>query len=47
MDLKHEIETIFEGRAFLRPLFYNYPGGLRFELAEGGTAIEQFLLALS
>lgn len=47
LSLRHEIDTIFEGRAFLRPLFYNYPGGLRFELAEGGSALEQFLLALS
>lgn len=46
MQLQREIEVIFEGKAFLRPLFYSYPGGLRFELSEGGSAIEQFLLAL-
>lgn len=46
MRFRSEIESIFEGKAFLRPLFYSYPGGLRFELSEGGSAIEQFLLAL-
>jgi hypothetical protein len=46
MRLRSEIESIFEGKAFLRPLFYSYPGGLRFELSEGSSAIEQFLLAL-
>jgi hypothetical protein len=46
VNLRNFIETTFDGRAFCRPLFYNYPGGLRFELSEGGTAIEQFLLAI-
>lgn len=46
MSLRNEIESIFEGKAFSIPLFYTYPGGLRFELSEGGSAIEQFLLAL-
>lgn len=46
MNLRSEIETIFDGKAFLRPLFYSYPGGLRFELSEGGFAIDRFLLAL-
>jgi hypothetical protein len=41
MQLQKEIEAIFEGKAFLRPLFYSYPGGLRFELSEGGSAIEE------
>lgn len=46
MNLQLEIERIFEGKAFARPLFYTYPGGLRFELSETGGVIEQFLTAL-
>ena len=45
MTLRHAIETTFSGRAFLRPLFYAYPEGLRFELSEGETAIGLFLSA--
>lgn len=47
MDLRTDIDLTFSSKAFARPLFYSYPGGLRFELSEGGTAIEQFLLAMS
>lgn len=46
MDMRGTIESIFQGKAFLRPLFYSYPGGLRFELSEGGNEIQQFLLAI-
>ncbi|UVL38711.1 DUF3885 domain-containing protein [Pseudomonas sp. B21-040] len=46
MNLQLEIERIFGGEAFARPLFYSYPGGLRFELSETGGVIEQFLTAL-
>lgn len=46
MRLRSEIEKVFEGNAFKRPLFYTYPGGLRFELSEGGTPIDQLLLAI-
>jgi hypothetical protein len=46
MRLRVEIERLFGGHAFSRPLFYAYPGGLRFELSEGGTSIDQFLLAI-
>ncbi|MDR0787278.1 MAG: DUF3885 domain-containing protein [Gemmatimonadota bacterium] len=46
MPLRSEIERVFEGNAFKRPLFYSYPGGLRFELSVGDTAIDQFLLAI-
>ena len=46
IPLQQAIDEIFEGKAFERPLFYKYPGGLRFELSEGGTAIEQFLTAM-
>jgi len=45
MNHRVAIEETFLGRAFLRPLFYSYPGGLRFELSEGGHAIDQFLTA--
>ncbi|WP_347905347.1 DUF3885 domain-containing protein [Pseudomonas purpurea] len=46
MSFRNQIEEIFQGKAFARPLFYSYPAGLRFELSESGTAIEMFLLAL-
>jgi hypothetical protein len=46
MCLRSEIERVFEGNAFKRPLFYTYGAGLRFELSEGGSAIDQFLLAI-
>jgi hypothetical protein len=46
VNLREEIERIFEGNAFARPLYYSYPGGLRFELSETGGIIEQFQTAL-
>jgi hypothetical protein len=45
MDLRGEIERVFGHSLFDRPLFYCYPDGLRFELAEGDTALQQFLSA--
>ncbi len=45
MSIRLEIEDKFEGKAFKRPLFYNYEGGLRFGLSEGGTYLNQFLTA--
>ena len=45
MTIRSQIESIFKGKAFERPLFYSYHGGLRFELSEGGTYINQFLTA--
>lgn len=45
MGIQADIVSTFEGKAFLRPLFYGYPRGLRFELSEGGSFIEQFLTA--
>ena len=45
-SIQSRIAETFDGKAFLRPLFYTYPGGLRFELSEGGSAITQFLCAL-
>lgn len=47
MNLQLEIERIFAGKAFARPLFYSHPGGLRFELSETGEMIERFLTAVS
>ncbi len=46
MKLQHDIERIFGRGCFTRPVYYNYPGGLRFELSEAGGAIEQFITAL-
>jgi len=45
MDIRSQINSIFDGKAFKRPLFYNCEGGLRFELSEGGTYLNQFLTA--
>ena len=45
MNIQTQIENKFEGKAFRRPLFYSYEGGLRFELAEGGNYLNQFLTA--
>jgi hypothetical protein len=45
MNIRSQIETKFDGKAFKRPLFYNFEGGLRFELSEGGNYLNQFLTA--
>lgn len=45
MKIQTQIEEKFEGKAFERPLFYRYEGGLRFELSEGGSYLNQFLTA--
>lgn len=45
MNIRAQIESMFDGKAFKRPLFYNYEGGLRFELSEGGNYLNQFLTA--
>jgi hypothetical protein len=45
MNIRESIEHQFEGKAFKRPLFYHYEGGLRFELSENGTYLKQFLTA--
>ncbi len=45
MTIRSQIESIFKEKAFERPLFYSYEGGLRFELSEGGSYINQFLTA--
>ena len=46
MTLKEDIWKTFGPTVFHRPLFYTYPGGLRFGLSETGSELEQFLLAL-
>lgn len=47
MSLREDIDRVFEGKAWLRPLFYGYEGGLRFELAQSGSSIHQFRTALN
>ncbi|MGN6827440.1 DUF3885 domain-containing protein [Paucibacter sp. M5-1] len=47
MSLRTDIERIFHGKVFVRPLFYEYGQALRFELSEGDSAIAQFLSALN
>ncbi|QDT92752.1 DUF3885 domain-containing protein [Gimesia algae] len=46
MNIRSQINSMFAGKAFDRPLFYQYPGGLRFSLSEGGHILNQFLTAL-
>jgi hypothetical protein len=43
---KQEIERHFGPAVFQRPLFYSYPGGLRFGLSNPGNTLDQFLSAL-
>ncbi len=45
MKIRNQIKNTFDGKAFERPLFYAYKGGLRFELSEGGHYLNQFLTA--
>lgn len=45
MNHRASIEKVFSEKAFSRPLFYENPGGLRFELSEGGHFLNQFLTA--
>ncbi len=45
MSIRAQIKNTFNGKAFKRPLFYSYEGGLRFELSEGGNFLNQFLTA--
>jgi hypothetical protein len=47
IDLPNQIQEIFDGGAFQRPLFYNYGGGLRFELSESGSTVQMFLQAIN
>lgn len=45
MDLKKKTQEILV-RPYLHALFYNFPGGLRFELSEGGSPLDEVLTAL-
>ncbi len=47
MDLRTAIDQTFQGKAFARPLFYSYPGGLRFELSESGSPLDMVWQALA
>ncbi len=44
--MRDKIYSAFKGNVFQRALFYNYGGGLRFSLSEGGSYIQQFLTAM-
>lgn len=46
MMTREQIEVAIGSEAFTRPTFYSNPGGLRFELSEDGSAVQQFLTAL-
>ena len=45
MEYRNKIESTFGKEIFDRPLFYNYGGGLRFEMSEGGSFLNQFMTA--
>lgn len=45
MNLKRKTQEIV-GQPYRYALFYNFPGGLRFELSEGGNPLDQVLTAL-
>jgi len=47
MDYRKRIFDVFGPNIFSRPLFYQYPGGLRFELSPAGepSFVKQFLAA--
>jgi hypothetical protein len=46
MTYKEIIRELTETGSYRHALFYNFPGGLRFELSEGGSAFDQVLTAL-
>lgn len=45
MNIRDSIQEKFGDNVFERPIFYTNPGGLRFELSEGGDWVEKFNLA--
>lgn len=45
-DLRSCITSLGGPTPYRHALFYRYPGGLRFELSEGGSALDQVLAAL-
>ena len=46
MELRNKIALLMADSIYRHALFYKYPGGLRFELSEGGHPLDQVLLAL-
>ena len=46
MNLKNKIALLMADSIYRHALFYNYPGGLRFELSEGGHPLDQVLVGL-
>ena len=46
MRLRKRIREIANAGIYRHALFYNFPGGLRFELSEGGSPLDQVLTAL-
>jgi hypothetical protein len=45
MSFRRRIQEIL-GSTYRHALFYNFPGGLRFELSEGSAPLDQALTAL-
>ena len=45
MNFRLKIQEII-GKKYRYALFYNFPGGLRFQLSEGGSPLDQVLVAL-
>lgn len=45
IKIKHRLHSLFQGKLFSRPLFYQYPGGLRFSLSESSHALQMFITA--
>ncbi len=46
MSLQERFARVFDSEVNRHALFYNFPGGLRFELSEGGSPLDQILRAL-
>lgn len=46
MTYRNIIHTLTETRTYRHALFYQFPGGLRFELSEDGSPLTQILTAL-
>ncbi|MCB1053507.1 MAG: DUF3885 domain-containing protein [Acidobacteria bacterium] len=46
MSIRKQIEQIFGGKAFNRPLFYSFPLGLRFDFVKGDEFLGKFLFSL-
>ncbi len=46
MELRKKVESLVDGGIYRHALFYHFPGGLRFALSEGGSALDMALTAL-